>query len=246
MLHHAPQQHQHPRTAPRCPRASQARGRAALRAARPVRARGRPADRHRRACRGPRGRRAQPGPARCHGDGQDLHHGQDHRGDPAPRDHPRAQQDPRGAALRRVQGLLSRERGRIFRELLRLLPARSLCAADRHLHREGKPDQRGHRPDAPFRDARAARTRRRHHRGVGVVHLRHRLGRDLFGDDAGPRGGQDRRAAALSGRAGRPAIPPQRSGLSARQLPRAGRRGRALARPPRGSGVALFLLRRRA
>ena len=34
-----------------------------------------------------------------------------------------------------------------------------------------------------FGDARAARTRRRDHRRVGVVHLRHRLGRDLFGDD---------------------------------------------------------------
>jgi transcription-repair coupling factor (superfamily II helicase) len=31
----------------------------------------------------------------------------------------------------------SRQRGRIFRQLLRLLPARGLCAALRHLYREG-------------------------------------------------------------------------------------------------------------
>ena len=44
-------------------------------------------------------------------------------------------------------------------------------------------DQRADRPHAPLGDALIARARRRHHRGVRVVHLRHRLGRDLFGHD---------------------------------------------------------------
>ena len=53
----------------------------------------------------------------------------------------------------------------------------------RHLHREGKLGERGDRPHAPLGDAVAAGARRRDHRRVGVVPLRHRLGRDLFGDD---------------------------------------------------------------
>ena len=42
-----------------------------------------------------------------------------------------------------------------------------------------------------------ARARRRHHRGLGVVHLRHRLGRDLFGDDVHPRAGRAHRPRQL-------------------------------------------------
>ncbi len=82
----------------------------------------RPADRHRRSRRRPRNRRAQPGAARRHRLGQDLHHGQGDRGDPAPRRHPRAQQDAGRPALQRIQELLPGERGRVFRLLLRLLP----------------------------------------------------------------------------------------------------------------------------
>jgi hypothetical protein len=74
------------------------------------------------------GGRAQSGAAGRHRHRQDLHHGQGDRGNPAPRHHPCAQQDAGRAALRRVQGLLPRQRGRILRQLLRLLPARSLCA----------------------------------------------------------------------------------------------------------------------
>ena len=44
-------------------------------------------------------------------------------------------------------------------------------------------DQRADRPHASCGDARAVGTRRRRHRRLGVVHLRYRLGRDLFGDD---------------------------------------------------------------
>ena len=50
-----------------------------------LRARRRPADRHRRPRRRPGKRRTQPGAARRHRLGQDLHHGQGDRGDAAPR-----------------------------------------------------------------------------------------------------------------------------------------------------------------
>ena len=44
-----------------------------------------------------------------------------------------AQQDPGRPALERDEDVLPEERGRVLRLLLRLLPARSLCAAHRHL-----------------------------------------------------------------------------------------------------------------
>ena len=138
-----------------------------------------------------RRRREEPGAARRHRLGQDLHHGQGHRDAAAPGAGDRAEQDPRRAALRRVQELLPRQCGRILRQLLRLLPARSLCPADRHLHREGKLErERGDRPHAPLGDAVAARARRRDHRRLGLVPLRHRLGRNLFGDDLQPQEGR--------------------------------------------------------
>jgi excinuclease ABC subunit B len=79
--------------------------------------------------------------------------------------------------------VLPRQRGRVLRLLLRLLPARGLRAAHRHLHREGKLDQRADRPDAPLGHPRAAGARRRDHRRVRVVHLRYRLGGDLHRHD---------------------------------------------------------------
>jgi hypothetical protein len=97
----------------------------------------------------------------------------------APRAGPGAQQDAGRAALWRDEELLPGQRGRVFRLVLRLLPARSLRPAHRHLHREGFVHQRADRPDAPLRDARAARARRRHHRRLRLLHLRHRLGGDL-------------------------------------------------------------------
>ena len=49
--------------------------------------------------------------------------------------------------------------------------------ADRHVHREGLDHQRGDRSHAPRGDARGPVAPRRHHRRVGVVHLRHRRSR---------------------------------------------------------------------
>ena len=146
-------------------------------------AEGRPAAGDRRPGGGHPAPRSHAGAARRHRLRQDLHDGQGDRGNPAAGAGARAQQDAGGPALRRVQSVLSRQRGRVFRQLLRLLPARGLRPAHRHLYREGIVDQRADRSHAAQRDARAARARRRHHRGVGIVHLRHRLGRDLFGHD---------------------------------------------------------------
>ena len=71
-------------------------------------------------------------------------------------------------------------------------------AALRHLHREGKLGERGDRPDAPLGHPVAARARRRDHRRLGLVPLRHRLGRDLFGDDLRPEEGPDASTSARS------------------------------------------------
>ena len=53
-----------------------------------------------------------------------------------------AQQDARRPARQRVPRAAAEQRGRVLRLLLRLLPARGLRPADRHLHREGLLDQR--------------------------------------------------------------------------------------------------------
>ena len=210
-----------------------------------LRAQGRSADRHRR----PGGRRApagsHPGAAGGHRLRQDLHHGQGDRGDAAAGARARAQQDAGGPALRRVQELLPGQRGRVFRQLLRLLPARGLCASHRHLYREGILDQRADRPHAPQRDARLARARRRHHRRVGVVHLRHRLGRDLFGDDVHAQAGRAHRPAPAHRRSRGAAVQAQRRRLLSRRVPRARRRDRDLSRPLRGSRLAGAAVRRR-
>ncbi len=54
-----------------------------------------------------------------------------------------------------VPRVFPQERGRVLRQLLRLLPARGLCAAARSVHRERQRDQRAHRADAPLLAPRA-------------------------------------------------------------------------------------------
>ncbi len=90
-----------------------------------------------------------------------------------------------------------RQRRRVLRQLLRLLPARGVPPVVRHVHREGLVDQRRHRPPAPRGDGRAVHAARRRHRRVGVVHLRHRLARRAttssgaaraVGEESPPRG----------------------------------------------------------
>ncbi len=97
-----------------------------------------------------------------------------------------AQQDAGRPALQRVQGVLSAQRGPLFRQLLRLLPARSLHPAARHLHRKRRLDQPGDRPAAAGGHQLAGQPARRDHRGQRLVHLRLGLARRLQGDDGQP------------------------------------------------------------
>ncbi len=191
---------------------------------------GRPAPRDRRAPGGPRARRPAPGAPRGHRLRQDLHRRLRGRAGESPHPGPRPQQDARRAALPGVQGLLPRERRRVLRLLLRLLPARGLRAAVGHLHREGVHDQRGDRPAPPLRDAQPLRAPRRPDRGVRLLHLRPRLARGLLRDaPLRPAGGHPRPAGpALAPRGG--PLRPQRLRAEARHLPGAGRRGRDRAR----------------
>ena len=122
-----------------------------------------------------------------------------------------------------------------FVSLLRLLPARSLCAAHRHLYREGFLDQRADRPHAPFGDAGAAGARRRHHRRLGVLHLRYRLGRNLYRDDVCAEKGRAHRPAAIDRRSRGAAVQAHPGRFYPRHLPDQRRRHRhfpgALRRP---------------
>ncbi len=83
------------------------------------------------------------------------------------------------------------------------------------------------------------------HRRLGVLHLRHRLARDLCPDDPDPEAGPEGRAAAAAARPGRAAVPPQRARLLPRRLPRQGRHDRDLPGPSRGPRLAAVDVRRR-
>ncbi len=68
--------------------------------------------------------------------------------------------------------LFPRQRGRVLRQLLRLLPARGVHPAARHLHREGRLAQRRPGPAAAVGDDQPVQPPRRGHRGERLVHLR--------------------------------------------------------------------------
>ena len=93
---------------------------------------------------------------------------------PAPDARAGAEPHAGGAALLRVQGVLPGERRRVLRLVLRLLPARGVHPAHRHLHRQGRRHQRGDRQAAPRGHARAVRAPGRAHRRLRVLHLRPR------------------------------------------------------------------------
>ena len=210
-----------------------------------VRAEGRPARGDPRVGRRRQAQRPHAGAAWRDGIGQDIYDGQGDRGDAAPRAHLGAQQDAGCAALRRVQVILSRQRGRIFRFLLRLLPAGSLRPAHRHLYREGILHQRADRPHAAQCHSCAPGARRRHHRCFGVVHLRHRLGGNLFGDDLHPETGRQDRPAPAARRSGGAAIQAHAGRFLPRLVPRARRHRRHFPGALRGPRLARASVRRR-
>ena len=116
---------------------------------------------------------------------------------------------------------------------------------DTYIEKESD-DQRADRPHAPLRDARAAGARRRHHRRLGLVHLRHRLGRDLYRDDLlAEARRQDRPAPAHQPTSSPCSTSARRRRFLARPVSRARRHDRDLSRPLRGSRLAHRLLRRR-
>ena len=149
-----------------------------------------------------------------------------------------AQQDARGAAVRGAQELLPAQRGRVLHLVLRLLPARSVRPDDRHVHREGRVDQRGHRPPAPARDVEPDGARRRHHRRHRLRDLRpRRSGRSIASGWCTLARGRVRRARRHSARARRHPVLAQRRLVRARHVPRARRHGRDLS-GVRGAGRA--------
>ena len=147
---------------------------------------GRPAEGDRVAGRRRGRRRALSDAARSDGNRQDDDDGRRDRGGPAADARDRPQQDARGAAVQRVPHVLPGQRGRVLRLLLRLLPARGLRPLEGPLHREGLGDQPGGRPAAPRGDGRGVRPPRRDRGGLGLLHLRPRLARDLRDEHADP------------------------------------------------------------
>ena len=145
-----------------------------------------------------------------------------------PRAHPRAQQDPRRAALPRVQTLLPHQRRRVLRLLLRLLPARGLHPLRRPLHREGSHHQRGARQAPPLRHPLPLRTPRLHHRLLRLLHLRPRLARSLLRHAAAPRKRPEDQARRHHPPPRRNPLRAQRRRLPPRHLPRPRRRHRDL------------------
>ena len=83
------------------------------------------------------------------------------------------------------------------------------------------------------------------HRRLGVVHLRYRLGRDLFGDDVLAQARRAHRPARAARRSGRAAIQAHRRRFLSRLVPRARRRHRDFSRALRGPRLAGVAVRRR-
>ena len=167
--------------------------------------------------------------ARRHGIGQDVLHGLRHQRRAAADADPRAQQDARGAALRRDARVLPAQRRRVLRVVLRLLPARGLRPVERHVHREGRVDQQPHRADAVVGDESAARAARRRHRRDGVGDLRPRRPRGVPRHGAASRARLAAQPARLAAPLDGAAVRAQSARSRARHLSRARRRHRHLS-----------------
>ena len=178
------------------------------------------------------------------GHGQDGDDGLDRRAGAEADARDRAQQDAGRAALQRVPRVPARERGRVLRLVLRLLPAGGVRPAGRPLHREGRLHQRRHRPAAARGHGGAPGAQGRPHRRVGLLHLRDRLAGGVRGEDGRARrrpGDRPRRDAA---EARRHPVRAQRLHPRARPLPGPGRRRRGAA-GAHGVRLPRLLLRRR-
>ena len=192
-----------------------------------------------------RGRTRIPDAARRHRVRQDLHHGQRDRAARAHGDGAGAEQDARGAALLRDARVLSGQRGRVLRFVLRLLPARSLCSVARPVHREGQLDQRAHRADAAVGDQVADGAARLRDRGHRQRDLRHRRSVRVPRHDPAPAHRREDRPARRAAAAGADAVRKKRTGLPARHLPRARRRDRRVPGRARRARHPHLAVRRR-
>ena len=124
--------------------------------------------------------------------------------------------------------MLPQQRRRVLRQLLRLLPARGLRPADRHLHREGQLGQRRGRAAAALGHHVAAHPPRRRGGGHGVVHLRPGHAAGVRRPVAAAAGRAADRARVDPAPAGRRPVHPQRPVLHPRHVPGARRHRRDL------------------
>ena len=191
----------------------------------------RPAAGRGRAVRGTRRRSGAPDAAGRDRFRQDLYAGQRRGPAAAPGAGAGAQQDAGCPALRRVPGFLSEKPGRVLRFVLRLLPARSLRAFHRHLHREGRIDQPAHRTDAAVGDQGAHGTQGHDRGGHRFRDLRPGRSGHLLPDDPAPRARRPGRSARAAETPGGFAVHPQRGGTEAGHVPGARRRSRRVSRP---------------
>ncbi len=131
-------------------------------------------------------------------------------------------------ARQRVPRGVPRQRGRVLRQLLRLLPARGLRPVHRHLHREGQLGERGDRTAPALGHRGAAGPARRAHRGVGLVHLRPGLARGVRGPDPSALPRHRHPARVRDAAPGRHPVPAQQHEPRARHVPGPGRHARGL------------------
>ena len=205
---------------------------------------GRPADRDRGDREADQRRRAGRRAARRDGHGQDRDRGVGGRAGAAAAAGAPAQQDPGRPVRQRAADALPRQRDRVLRLLLRLLPARGLRPPDRHLHREGLLHQRGGRAAAALRDQLAADPSRRDRRLHGVLHLRPRHAPGVRRPDAAAARRRRARPRLDPAPAGGDPVHPQRHVVHPRHVPRARRHPRDLP-GLRGGGGPHRVLRRR-
>ena len=148
-----------------------------------------------------------------------------------------AQQDARRPALRRVQGVLPAQRRPLLRQLLRLLPARGLHPPARHLHREGRRDQRGDRAAPAGLHQRPGQPRRRDRRRQRLVHLRPGLARRLPQDDGPAQAGRRHRPRRDAAEVRRHPVRPQRRRRSSAASSACGATSSSSGRPTRRSAT---------